>query len=208
MKVGYSPKVMQLFMAPKNVGRLEDANVTAITGSVACGDMIKLYLKINDKEIIEKITFESYGCAANIATSSMITEIVKGESIEDARKVAFQEVVDNLGGLPKIKFHCAVLAIAGLRIALQKWDYIKGRKELNKDFVETLLKGILDPHTDRDLVSTGAIKNIEITECKIMLHLNIPKDDFFDEIVSNIKEVFELLPVDLEIFSGGGKVAI
>ena len=208
MKVGYSPKVMQLFMAPKNVGRLEDANVTAITGSVACGDMIKLYLKINDKEIIEKITFESYGCAANIATSSMITEIVKGKSIEEARKVAFQEVVDNLGGLPKIKFHCAVLAIAGLRIALQKWDYIRGRKELNKDFVETLLKGILDPHTDRDLVSTGAIKNIETTECKIMLYLNIPKDDFFEEIVSNIKEVFELLPVDLEIFSGGEKVAI
>ncbi len=209
MKVGYSPKVMELFMNPKNVGKLEEANVTALTGSVACGDMIKLYLKINpDTEIIEDVSFESYGCAANIATSSMITEMIKGKSIEEARKIAFPEVVDNLGGLPKIKFHCAVLAVAGLRIALQKWDFIKGRKELDVNFVETLLKGILDPHTDKDLISSGTIKSIDIHKNKIALDLNIPKDDFFDEIIENIIEVFELLPIEIEIFLGGEKIAL
>ena len=209
MRIGYSSKVMQMFMNPKNVGKLEDADVTALTGSVACGDMIKLYLKINpENEIIEKITFESYGCAANIATSSMITEMVKGKSIEEARKIAFQEVVNNIGGLPRIKFHCAVLAVAGLRIAIEKWDYLQGRKKLEKKFVKNLLKGILDPHTEKDLITAEVVKNIEINGNKIKINLDIPRDEFTEEIVSNIEEVFEKMPVKLEIYAGGGKIAI
>ncbi len=209
MKVGYSTKVMELFMHPKNVGKMEDANVTALTGSVACGDMIKLYLKINpETEIIEDISFESYGCAANIATSSMITEMIKGKSVEEARKIVFQDVIENLGGLPKIKFHCAVLAIAGLRIALEKWDYLKARRKMDERFVKNLLKGILDPHTDKDLITSGVVKNIEIGESNVAIHLNVKKDEFFDEIVSNIEEVFEKLPMVVEIYVGGEKVAV
>ncbi len=200
MRIGYSPKVMELFLHPKNVGALENPTVTALTGSVACGDMIKLYLKINPKtEIIEDSSFESYGCAANIATSSMITELIKGKSIEEARKIAFQEVVDNLGGLPKIKFHCAVLAIAGLRIAITKWDFLQGKKTLNEDFVKLLLKGILDPHTDKDLISAGAVKEIEIKDDEVKILLNVSQDDFAEEIVSNIQEAFEKLPVNVNI---------
>ncbi len=209
MKVGYSRKVMELFMHPKNAGKLEDANVTALTGSVACGDMIKLYLKIDpEREIIEDISFESYGCAANIATSSMITEMVKGKSIEEARKIAFQEVVNNIGGLPKIKFHCAVLAVAGLRIALEKWEYIQGRRGLDKDFIRTLLKGILDPHTDKDLISAGVIEKLIIRENEVEIHLSVPRDEFLEEIVSNIREVFETLPINAKIFIGGEQIAL
>ena len=209
MKVGYSSKVMELFMHPKNVGKLEDANVTALTGSVACGDMIKLYLKINpETEIIEEITFESYGCAANIATSSMLTEMVKGKSVEEARKIVFQEVVGNLGHLPKIKFHCAVLAVAGLRISLEKWDYLQGRKQLDGNFVNTLLRGILDPHTDKDIISAGVVKNLDIHDDIIEIDLSVPKDDFLEEIVSNIMEVFETLPVNIKIFVRGEEIAI
>jgi len=209
MKIGYSSKVMELFMHPKNVGKMEDASVTALTGSVACGDMIKLYLKINPRtEIIENATFESYGCAANIATSSMLTELIKGKSVEEVRKIAFQEVVEDLGGLPKIKFHCAVLAVAALRLALEKWDHLRGRKELNEDFVKNMLRGILDPHTERDLIAARAVNSIIIKGSEIRVYLSIPQDEFTEEIVSSIMEVFETLPVKVGIFLGGEEVAL
>ncbi len=198
MRVGYSPKVMELFMNPKNVGNMDDANVTALTGSVACGDMIKLYLKINpESEVIEDVTFESYGCAANIATSSMITEMIKGKSIEYARKIAFQEVVDNLDGLPKIKFHCAVLAVAALRIALNKWDLLQGRKNLDEDFVKNLLRGILDPHTDKDLIAADVVKDVRIEDNEVRIVLYMKDDEYKEEIESNVHEVFETLPFNI-----------
>ena len=198
MKIGYSKKVMELFMNPKNVGVMNDANVTALTGSVACGDMIKLYLKIKDN-IIKKITFESYGCAANIATSSMVTEMVKGKNIEYARKLSLKDEVEKLGGLPKIKYHCAVLAIKALRIALTKWDVIMGKKKIDENFVSMLLKGIMDPHTDKDIVSAGLIKKISIDGNKIFISVNIADDDYKEDILSNIKETFEKIDVIIEI---------
>ncbi len=201
MKIGYSPKVLQLFMNPKNVGTLDDANVTSIAGSVACGDMIKLYLKINENDVIEKITFESYGCAANIATSSMITEMVKGKHVDEARKLTLKDEVEQLGGLPKIKYHCAALAVTALRIALDKWEVISGRKKIDETLIKRMLRGLLDPHTDRDLLSSGAVDKIEIEDGKVRILLNVPQDEYFDEIVSNIREAFEKLPVELEVMS-------
>ncbi len=200
MKFGYSPKVMELFKNPKNVGALEDADVTSIAGSIACGDMLKLYLKINpETEIIEKITFESYGCVANIATSSMITEMVRGKDIEYARKLSFKDEVEQLGGLPKVKYHCAVLAIDALRTAIEKWDYIRGRRKLDKEFLKRLLKGILDPETDRDLISSGTVKNIEVDGKSVRIGVKISNPEYGEEIISNIHEVFEKMDLDIEI---------
>lgn len=205
MKVGYSKKVLELFMNPKNVGYMEDATVTSLAGSIACGDVIKLYLKIDpETEVIEKISFESYGCAANIATSSMITEMAKGKTVQEAWKITFKDEVEALGGLPKIKYHCAVLSVKGLRLALTKWEVIKGRKPLDEGLVEELLKGVMDPHTDKDLVSAGMVKGIRVDggeRKRVEITLEVPEDDFKKEILSNVEEAFEKLDVELEIKS-------
>ncbi len=118
----YSAKVMDLFRNPKNLGKMDDATVVAVAGNPACGDMITFYLKINDKEIIEKASFESYGCAANIATSSIVTEMVKGMSLEATwKEITWKKVTEEIGGLPSVKFHCGVLAVGALKRAIRKY---------------------------------------------------------------------------------------
>ncbi len=122
----YSSKILKLFKNPKNLGKMKDATVSAVAGSPACGDMIAVYLKINEDEVIEKATFESYGCAANIATASVTTEIVRGKKIEDAWKISWKEVANEVGGLPTVKFHCGILSVGALRRALREYYEKKG----------------------------------------------------------------------------------
>jgi nitrogen fixation NifU-like protein len=122
----YNPKVLELFRNPKNLGKMEDATVTAVAGNPACGDMITFYLKINGQDVIEKASFESYGCAANIATSSIVTEMIKGMKLEDAWKVSWKSVTEAVGGLPSIKFHCGILAVGALKRAIRKYYKDKG----------------------------------------------------------------------------------
>jgi nitrogen fixation NifU-like protein len=119
----YNPKVMDLFRNPKNLGKMEDATVVALAGNPACGDMISLYLKINEQtQVIEKATFESYGCAANIATSSIVTEMIKGLTLEKAwEDITWKKVTEEIGGLPSVKFHCGVLAVGALKRAVRKY---------------------------------------------------------------------------------------
>jgi nitrogen fixation NifU-like protein len=118
----YNPKVLDLFRNPKNLGKIEDATVIAVAGNPACGDMITFYLKINEQEIIERATFESYGCAANIATSSIVTEMIKGLTLKNAwEDVTWKKVTEEVGGLPSIKFHCGVLAVGALKRAIRKY---------------------------------------------------------------------------------------
>ncbi|MGB9959421.1 MAG: iron-sulfur cluster assembly scaffold protein [Candidatus Bathyarchaeales archaeon] len=115
----YSQKILDLFRNPKNLGKMEDATVSAVAGNPACGDMITFYLKINDQDVIEKASFESYGCAANIATSSIVTEKIKGMKLEDAWKISWKSIAEEVGGLPAVKFHCGVLAVGALRRAIR-----------------------------------------------------------------------------------------
>jgi len=123
----YTQKVLDLFRNPKNLGKLEDANVTAVAGNPACGDMITFYMKINDQAVIEKISFESYGCAANIATASIVTEMIKGLSVENAWKdVTWKKVTEEVGGLPSVKFHCGILAVGAVKRAIRKYYEQKG----------------------------------------------------------------------------------
>ena len=123
----YTQKVLDLFRNPKNLGKMEDATVTAVAGNPACGDMITFYLKINDQEIIEKASFESYGCAANIATASIVTEMVKELSLENAWKnITWKKVTEEVGGLPSVKFHCGVLAVGAVKRAIRKYYEQKG----------------------------------------------------------------------------------
>jgi nitrogen fixation NifU-like protein len=126
MPLPYNPKVLELFKNPKNLGKMEDATVTAVAGNPLCGDMITFYLKINDQDIIEKASFESYGCAANIATSSIVTEMIKGMKLEDAWQISWKSVAEAVGGLPSIKFHCGILAVGALKRAIRKHYKNKG----------------------------------------------------------------------------------
>ena len=122
----YNPKVLELFKNPKNLGKMEDATVIAVAGNPSCGDMITFYLKINEQDVIEKASFESYGCAANIATSSITTEMIKGMELENAWKISWKGVADAVGGLPSVKFHCGILAVGALKRAIRAFYKKKG----------------------------------------------------------------------------------
>jgi nitrogen fixation NifU-like protein len=121
----YSDKVMEHFSAPRNVGELKDADGVGQVGNPVCGDIMKVYIKVKD-DIIEDIRFKTFGCGAAIATSSMVTELVKGKTIEEALKVSNQTVAEALGGLPPAKMHCSNLAADALHEAIR--DY----REKNK----------------------------------------------------------------------------
>jgi len=126
MPLPYNPKILELFRNPKNLGKMEDATVTAVAGNPSCGDMIVFYLKIDSKDVIEKASFESYGCAANIATSSIVTEMIKEMKLEDAWKISWKSVVEAVGGLPSVKFHCGILAVGALKRAIRTYYKNKG----------------------------------------------------------------------------------
>ena len=122
----YSEKVMDHFRNPRNVGVIEDANGIGEVGNAKCGDIMKMYLKINDDEIIEDVKFETFGCGSAIASSSMATELIKGQPVSEAMKLTNKAVAEALDGLPAYKMHCSVLAEEAIQSALE--DYQK-RKE-------------------------------------------------------------------------------
>ena len=125
MEGQYSDKVMDHFSNPRNVGEIPDADGVGTVGNPVCGDIMRLYLKIKDDRI-EDIKFKTFGCGAAIASSSMLTELVKGKTIEEALKVSNKAVADALGGLPTKKRHCSVLAEEALQKAVD--DY-RSKKE-------------------------------------------------------------------------------
>lgn len=125
----YNQTVMDHFMNPRNMGDLKDADGVGEVGAAACGDIMKISLKIKDGKI-EDARFKTFGCGSAIASSSMATELIKGRSIDEVMNFSNQEVVDALGGLPPVKIHCSVLAEEALKAALE--DYMKKHPELAK----------------------------------------------------------------------------
>jgi len=120
----YSKKVMQHFMKPKNQGRIKNPDGFGTVGNPTCGDIMTVYIKVKknkDKETISDIKFETLGCAAAIATSSMVTQMAKGKSLDEATKITRNDVADNLKGLPPVKMHCSNLATEALKRAVE--DY-------------------------------------------------------------------------------------
>ena len=118
----YSEKVMDHFTNPRNVGEMPDANAVGRVGNPVCGDIMQIYLKIED-DVVKDASFKTFGCGAAIATSSMATELVKGKTIEEALKVTNKAVAEALDGLPPVKMHCSVLAEEGIKSAIA--DYYK-----------------------------------------------------------------------------------
>jgi len=127
----YTEEVMEHFKEPHNYGKMEDPDGVGKVGNVRCGDVMWLYLDVED-DVIKNIKFEAYGCLAAIATSSVVTDLVKGKTIAEARKLDKKKVVEELGGLPPIKVHCSVLAVDALAEAI--YDYLeKQDREIPSD---------------------------------------------------------------------------
>ena len=124
----YTEKVMEHFRNPHNMGEIPDADGIGTVGNPVCGDLMTIYIKVKDNRI-EDVKFKTFGCGAAIATSSMITDLAKGKTLEEAMKISRGDVADNLGGLPPVKMHCSNLAADGLHAAIQ--DYLK-KKGANK----------------------------------------------------------------------------
>lgn len=121
----YSKKVLDHFTRPHNQGEIEDADAVSTVGNPKCGDIMKMYLRINKnekgEEIIEDIRFQTLGCGAAIATSSIATDLVKGKTLDEAMKITNQKVAEELGGLPKVKLHCSNLAADAVRKAIESY---------------------------------------------------------------------------------------
>ncbi|MBQ9925270.1 MAG: Fe-S cluster assembly scaffold protein NifU [Clostridia bacterium] len=122
----YSSKVMEHLMNPRNVGELENANAVGMVGNAKCGDIMQMFMVIDDNEVIQEVTFKTFGCGAAIATSSMATELVKGKTIKEALALTNTAVMEALDGLPPVKVHCSVLAEEAIRAALADYYTRKG----------------------------------------------------------------------------------
>lgn len=121
----YNEKVINEFRNPQNMGEMDDANAVGIVGNATCGDIMKIYMKIEDN-IIKDVSFQTFGCTAAIATSSIATSMIKGKTVDEALKLTNAEVVEKLGGLPPQKLHCSVLAEEAIKAAVN--DYLQKYK--------------------------------------------------------------------------------
>ena len=119
--IEYSEKVMEHFSNPRNVGEIENPSGVGTVGNAKCGDIMRIYLDIDENQVIRDCKFKTFGCGAAVATSSMATEMIKGKTVEDALKLTNEAVQEALGGLPAVKVHCSLLAEEAVHAAL--WDY-------------------------------------------------------------------------------------
>jgi nitrogen fixation protein NifU and related proteins len=208
MKSPYSETVLEHFRHPHNIGKIEDADGKAQEGSPACGDMVAVYINVDEKtKVINDIKFESYGCASNIATGSIITELAKGKTLEEAKKITWKEAADALGGLPKIKTHCSVLAIEGLRSAItnyeEKHGLVKDRQPTTMEVVQSRLKKVMNPMAGLDLVRTNLVEGITVKNGTVKVSISLPPDHQFapaikEEIIEKIESLWDVKEVIVE----------
>ena len=133
----YSDKVMDHFRNPRNVGQIDDADGIGEVGNAKCGDIMRMYIKVDDNGIITDVKFNTFGCGSAIATSSMATELIKGKSVDEALELSNKAVVEALDGLPAYKLHCSVLAEEAVRAAVKDYYDRKGIAYNPEDFKET-----------------------------------------------------------------------
>lgn len=205
MPLPYSEKVMEHFRHPHNVGRIDEPDAKAIEGSPACGDMVAVYLQVEkDTKTITDIKFESYGCASNIATGSIITDLAKGKTLEEAEEITWQQASDALGGLPPIKTHCSVLAVDGLRAAIQNYKERHGliteRVPTDLDEIRRRLKRVMNPVVGLDIVRTSLVQNVEMADGRVRVVIDLPANHQFasnirEEVVDKIEPLWDVAAV-------------
>ena len=208
MALPYTETVLKHFRNPQNMGKIEDADGKATEGSPACGDMVAVYLKVNpDTKVIEDIKFESYGCASNIATGSIITELAKGKTIDEAKKLTWKDASEALGGLPKVKAHCSVLAIEGLRSAINNYEekhgLVKERKPTTVEVIRSRLKKVINPLMGLDLVKTNLVKDIKLKDGNVTVAIDLPSNHQFaaairEEIQEKIEPLWDVKKLTID----------
>ena len=205
MKFPYTDIVLEHFRHPRNVGKIENADGKATEGSPACGDMVSVYIKVDPKtNTIANAKFESYGCASNIATGSIITELAKGKTLDEAKAITWQQASDALGGLPKIKAHCSVLAVEGLRSAIQNYEerhgLIKEKVPTTVEVVRQRLRKVVNPLTGLNVVRTNLVQDIEVKDAVITVTIDLPQNHQFahtikDEVLEKLETLWDVKEV-------------
>lgn len=195
----YSQKVLDHFMHPHNVGKMENPDATATEGSPACGDQVTVYLKVNEEnKIIEDVSFLSYGCASNIATASIITDLAKGKTLDEAKNITWKDAMEALDGLPPVKVHCSVLAADTLQTAISNYEIAKGLKavpDFTKETIVDELKKIIYPQVGEDIVTLKMVKYVGFTDGEVIIDLNVQSfDTWRDNVVEEIKEHLQKYP--------------
>jgi NifU-like protein involved in Fe-S cluster formation/metal-sulfur cluster biosynthetic enzyme len=190
------------------VGKIENPDGKATEGSPACGDMVSVYIKVDPKtNTIADVKFESYGCASNIATGSIITELAKGKTLDEAKNITWQQASEALGGLPKIKAHCSVLAVEGLRSAIQNYEerhgLVKEKKPTTEEVVRQRLRRVINPLTGLNVVRTNLVKDIKVKDRTVRVLVDLPGDHQFannikDEILEKIETLWDVKEVVIE----------
>lgn len=200
----YSQKVLDHFMKPHNVGKMEKPDAFATEGSPACGDQVSIYLKVDpSSHVIEDIKFQSYGCASNIATASIITDLAKGKTIEEAKDITWKEAAEALDGLPPVKMHCSVLAVDTLRKAVKDYEIKNNLAEADVFSKETIieeLKKVIYPGVGEDIVTLKMVKYAGFKDGVAIVDIDIPKfDKYRDNVAEEIQEHLERYPEIKEI---------
>jgi NifU-like protein involved in Fe-S cluster formation len=212
MSIPYTQKVLDHFMHPHNVGKIDKPDAVATEGSPACGDMVKIYLKVDEKtQKIEDVKFESYGCASNIATGSIITDLAIGKSLDEAKKLNWKMANEELGGLPPVKVHCAVLAVDALRTAIENYEHqhglLKEKIPTTDKIVLKRLSRVINPLAGLDVVRTKLVKDVKVTDGQVMVYVELPSEHQFSnnvkgEIIERIEPLWDVKEVSV-IFRGG-----
>lgn len=187
---------------------MENPDGKATEGSPACGDMVSVYIKVDEaSKKISDIKFESYGCASNIATGSIITEMAKGKTLEEAKQLTWKDASAALGGLPPIKAHCSVLAIEGLRGAIQNYeerhDLVKVKEPTTEAIVLKRLKRVMNPLKGLDMVATKLVKSVEVKDGIIRIAVDMPANHQFaaairDEARERLETLWDIKGVEIE----------
>lgn len=189
-KFPYNETVLEHFKHPHNVGEIEEADGKAIEGSPACGDMVSVTIKVDpEKNTIDDIKFQSYGCASNIATGSIITDLAKGKTLDEAKKVTWKEASEELGGLPPIKAHCSVLAVEGLRAAIRDYEERHGmvseRVPTTLKTIEKRLRHVMNPLMGLDIVRTDLVKDVSFEGGVVKVVVDLDESHQFAQAIKN-----------------------
>ncbi|HOO31889.1 MAG TPA: iron-sulfur cluster assembly scaffold protein [Thermotogota bacterium] len=205
--IKYTATVIEHFKNPRNVGEIENPDGNATVGSPACGDQVSVSLKVNDNKI-EDIKFLSYGCASNIATGSIVTELAKGKTVEEAKKMTWKDAVDELGGLPPVKVHCSVLAVDGLRAAIKDYEEkklgIKHEKTIDESSILEELKSVIYPKTGKNIIDEKLIKYLKFEDGKVEIEISFDETDVYrqnvlEEIDEHLHEIKEIQEIDVKV---------
>ena len=211
MSFPYTRKVLEHFRHPHNVRKMDNPDAVATEGSPACGDMVKLYLKVDkESKVIDDIKFESYGCASNIATGSIITDLAIGKTLEDAKKLNWKSAAEALGGLPAVKVHCAVLAVDALRTAIENYEHqhglLKVKVSTDDKVVMKRLSRVINPLAGLDVVRTKVVQEVDVKDGIVTVYVELPEMHQFannvkSEIIERIEPLWDVKEVRV-IFRG------